>query len=139
MKRLQLVAAALGAVTLSCVTPNLGGIIDAAAMGAVKDLAANSGELAAKSRECQRLSTFDVPLNEEVAIGGAVAVKWVSQGGGLALNSNDPEKVRALGPRDQMTLYVDRVGRNLAMQSGRPTIEWTLIGTLDPSASLRES
>ena len=119
MKRLQLAAAvaAAGAAALSCVTPGGLSLLDPSAIDAVQGLAA-------KGQECHRLSTFDVPLTEEVAIGGAVAVKWVSKGGGLVLGSDDPA-APARGPRDQMTLYVDRVGRNLAMQSDRPTIEWT--------------
>jgi len=114
-----LVAGAAG--TLSCITvPNLGAALD----GAASDLVMHSGELAAKAKECQRLSTFDVPLPEETSIGGAVAVSWVSKGGGLVLGTDDPA-APARGPKDQMTLYVDKVGRNLAMQSGRPMIEWT--------------
>jgi Peptidase family M48 len=122
MRRLGMAAAvvASGAAVLSCVPLSLGATLD----GAAADLVAHSGELGAKAKECQRLSTFDVPLKEETAIGGAVAVKWVSKGGGLVLGSSDP-MAPARGAKDQMTLYVNTVGRNLAMQSDRPMIEWT--------------
>lgn len=121
MRRLRMAVLVAGGAALSCIPSlNLGGALD----GAAYDLVAHSGELGAKAQECKRLSTFDVPLQEETAIGGAVAVKWVSQGGGLVLGSDDPA-APARGPKDQLTLYVDKVGRNLAMQSGRPMIEWT--------------
>jgi len=124
MRRPLLVVAALGPLTLSCAYINASGLLDDATSGAMNDLALNSGQLVAKGQECRRLATFDVPLGEEISIGGAVAVKWVSKGGGLVMDSNDPA-AKASGPRDQMALYVDRVGRNLAMQSDRPLIEWT--------------
>jgi len=120
MKGLRMALVATGAAALCCVPVNLGAAFD----GAATDLMAHGNELGAKAKECQRLSTFDVPLKEETAIGGAVAVKWVSKGGGLVLGSNDP-LAPARGPKDQMTVYVNTVGRNLAMQSDRPTIEWT--------------
>lgn len=120
MRPLRMAVVAAGAAALSCVPVNLGSALD----GAAYDLVSHGGELGAKAKECQRLSTFDVPLPEETAIGGAVAVSWVSKGGGLVLGSDDPV-APARGPQDQMTLYVDKVGRNLAMQSGRPTIDWT--------------
>jgi predicted Zn-dependent protease len=69
-----------------------------------------------------KLSQFDVPLAEEVAVGGAVGVNWVSKGGGLVLG----------GGKDQLALYLNRVGRNLAMQSSRPGLDWTF-GVLESS------
>jgi Zn-dependent protease with chaperone function len=126
MRRLVVaaLAAAWGLCAASCIPLGVGSILDHAASGAIGDLAAHGGELAAKGKECQRLSTFDVPLAEETAVGGAVAVRWVSKGGGLVLGSNDP-KAPARGPKDQMTVFVNTVGRNLAMQSARPMIDWT--------------
>ncbi|HEY8210024.1 MAG TPA: M48 family metalloprotease [Myxococcaceae bacterium] len=109
-------AGAWGMMAMSCLPGSLStGSLSSLDGNTLANLASFGGELAAKSRECDRLSTFDVPLAEETAVGGAVAVTWVSKGGGLMLK----------GPRDQMTLYVDRVGRNLAMQSARPLLEWT--------------
>ncbi|HYV44012.1 MAG TPA: M48 family metalloprotease [Myxococcaceae bacterium] len=129
MRRLRVAVLAAGAAALSCVPvpESLGAALDGAAHDLVaggKDLAAEGGALAAQAQECHRLSTFDVPLKEETAVGGAVAVKWVSQGGGLVMGSNEPA-APARGPKDQMTVYVNTVGRNLAMQSSRPMIDWT--------------
>src|SRR5262249_42232553 len=110
MKRLRVAVLAAGAAALSCVPgpEDLGAAFGGAAddlMTGGKELAAQGGALAAQAQECHRLSTFDVPLKEETAVGGAVAVKWVSKGGGLVLGSNDPA-APARGPKDQMTVYV---------------------------------
>jgi beta-barrel assembly-enhancing protease len=121
MKRLGLVAAVAvwSILALSCI-PGLG-VIDPVGLN---ELASQGMKLAEKDQECRRLETLDVPLKEETAVGGAVAVKWVSKGGGLVMGSNDPAAA-ARGSKDQMTLYVNTVGRNLAMQSARPLIDWT--------------
>jgi predicted Zn-dependent protease len=78
-------------------------------------------KIVAKSEECQRVEKFDIPLKEEVSVGGAVAVNLVKAGGGLVVGT---------APKDELTLYINRVGRNLAMQSARPYLDWTF-GVLD--------
>ncbi|MDC0712561.1 M48 family metalloprotease [Stigmatella sp. ncwal1] len=74
--------------------------------------------------ECEKLKA-DIPIQEEYSLGGAVALTWVRRGGGLML-ANADEK--------QLHQYINTVGRNLAAQSPRPTLQWTFGVLLDPEA-----
>jgi predicted Zn-dependent protease len=66
-----------------------------------------------------------VSVQEEYALGAAVAANWVKSGGGLML-SDDAEK--------ELELYLNRVGGNLAAQSARPTLQWTFGALQEPKA-----
>lgn len=127
MKRPWTLLAALwlaGPVLLSCATP-LGAAMDRMMDDAlVEDEQSRTPSLLSKGHECLKMSQFDVSLPEEMAVGGAVAVRWVGKGGGLMVG-DAPPKAAAQGGKDQLSLYVNRVGRNLAMQSSRPGLDWT--------------
>jgi beta-barrel assembly-enhancing protease len=73
---------------------------------------------------CEKLKT-DVSVQEEYELGGSVALSWIRLGGGLLL-ANDQEK--------QLHQYLNTVGRNLAAQSSRPTLQWTFGILQEPKA-----
>ncbi|XXF77538.1 M48 family metalloprotease [Myxococcaceae bacterium GXIMD 01537] len=65
--------------------------------------------------ECKNLRQ-KVSVEEEYSLGGAVALNWVQSSGGLMLNGDAQKRLqRAL----------NRVGKNLAAQSTRPSLPWT--------------
>jgi beta-barrel assembly-enhancing protease len=112
-RSLRCVVAGLGALALSCASvkhlssiPGVdGGLIQAA--DTVMDVVGEASE-------CEKLKAAP-SVEEEYALGGAVALNWVQRGGGL-LGSNAEEK---------LVRYINVVGRNLGAQSPRPTLRWT--------------
>ncbi len=84
-----------------------------------------AGEVAQTKQQadekCAPLRTAKVAVDEETEIGGAVALNWASRGKGL-MNGNPSG--------DELSRYLNRVGKNLAAQSERPTIDWTF-GVVD--------
>ncbi len=79
-------------------------------------------ELAETTRKCEALRA-QVTVGEEYALGSAVAMHWVRQGGGLMLASE---------PEQRMHRELNLIGQNLAAQSARPTLEWTFGVVEDP-------
>lgn len=75
-------------------------------------------------RECKPMRTRKVPFQEETSLGGAVAVRFVSGGGNLLLDPGEGERLPET-PANTLNRYLNRVGKNLAAQSERPTIPWT--------------
>jgi predicted Zn-dependent protease len=69
----------------------------------------------AKPSECDKLNT-PASVEEEYALGGAVALNWVQRGGGLLPVDKAHEP---------LLRYLNTVGRNLGAQSPRPTLKWT--------------
>jgi hypothetical protein len=89
--------------------------------------------------KCDQIGAAEVTFDEERTIGGAVALNWVQQGGGLLVDvpTGDAAALanpRALGiqetPRNRLHKYLNLVGRNLASRSTRPTLQSTF-GVLD--------
>ncbi|MFP2900255.1 M48 family metalloprotease [Corallococcus sp. 4LFB] len=105
-----LAAAGLGLCLTSCAqmtktlkAANLGGDVD-------RVVAATE-----KVQSCDKLKV-EPAIQEEYALGSALAIHWAQQGGGLMLT----------GTAEQgLNTYVNTVGRNLAMQSPRPELRWT--------------
>ncbi|WP_257453217.1 M48 family metalloprotease [Archangium lipolyticum] len=66
-------------------------------------------------KECDAMKNRVISFEEEQSFGGAVSVNWVSRGGGLTTH------------RDAHALHVqlNKIGKNLAAQSSRPTLPWT--------------
>jgi predicted Zn-dependent protease len=66
-------------------------------------------------QQCKAMEKRDISFEEEQSFGGAVSVNWVSQGGGLTAR------------QDAKSLHVqlNKIGKNLAAQSSRPTLPWT--------------
>jgi predicted Zn-dependent protease len=63
------------------------------------------------SEQCKKLDV-EPSVKEEYALGGALAINWVQRGSGLMKD-------------EALHRYVNIVGKNLAAQSPRPTLEWT--------------
>ncbi len=98
----------LGALTLSCAAMRNAGLPGLEA-------ARTAVRAAVDTSKCDGLNT-DISFQEEYALGGAVAVNWVQQGGGL---------IPATKAHDRLHRHLNIVGRNLAAQSPRPTLRWT--------------
>jgi predicted Zn-dependent protease len=81
----------------------------------VNDQAEASRRSAEIEKECKALEARAISVEEEYAFGGAVSVNWVSQGGGL-IQSSDAKAVHE---------QLNKIGKNLAAQSSRPTLPWT--------------
>ena len=80
--------------------------------------------------QCAALGDARVAAPEEYALGGAVATRWVQRGGGLFLGQGQG---KAAARVNDVSLYLNRVGKNLAAQSSRPALEWTF-GVLESPA-----
>jgi hypothetical protein len=90
------------------------------------------GQALETAQRCGELDKLDVPLEEELAVGGTVVLNWVNTSGGLFLDlPPSPGAHPSLTTdRNRVTAYLDVVGKNLAAQSSRPTLPWTF-GVLD--------
>jgi predicted Zn-dependent protease len=84
---------------------------------------ATSRQAKQERAECQKLAEPS-SVEEEYALGGAVALNWVQRGGGLVPLQSDEKLVR----------YINVVGKNLGAQSQRPTLRWTF-GVLQSTES----
>ncbi|RYZ36794.1 MAG: peptidase M48 [Myxococcaceae bacterium] len=89
---------------------------------------ANSNNIASRAvrsaddmRECSRLGK-EPAVKEEYALGSALTIHFVQGGGGLLLRNKTDE---------QLHLYLNTVGGNLASQSLRPTLPWSFGVTND--------
>jgi len=115
----QCLIAGLGALALSCTgvrLPNVPGpageLVQTVNKGA--DVADTVQHMRKDSSECEKLAT-PPSVEEEYALGGAVALNWVQRGGGLISLDTDEKLVR----------YINIVGKNLGAQSPRPTLRYT--------------
>jgi hypothetical protein len=109
---LKLSIVGLGALALSCstgrvneFTHELGGIVPGSKSAAERQEA---------HAECQKLNALPSD-EEEYTLGGAIALNWVDQGGGLL----------PLEPNAKLVRYLNVVGMNLGAQSSRPLMQWT--------------
>jgi len=90
-------------------------------------------EFNAVRERCAALEKLPVTLKEELAFGGAMAVGVARQGSGLYLEVKGTLEDVKKGKKPQLppsainnlTRYLDVVGKNLAAQSSRPTLPWT--------------
>ncbi|SDD46792.1 M48 family metalloprotease [Myxococcus virescens] len=98
----------LGAMTASCKGFN------ASSLTRGENLLGKLSAASAEAKTCKKLRAAP-SVQEEYALGGALAINYVRRGGGLLLD----------GPNDALHRYVNVVGKNLAAQSARPTLEWT--------------
>ncbi|RKH42965.1 peptidase M48 [Corallococcus sicarius] len=105
-----LASVGVGLCLTSCVQMTKG--LKAAKLGG---LAGDAVAVSEKFQQCDKLETPPA-ITEEYALGSALAIRWVQQGGGLMLSGASEQ---------QLNTYVNTVGRNLAMQSPRPTLRWT--------------
>jgi predicted Zn-dependent protease len=105
------VVAGLGALALSC--SSVRNLPISGTAGKLLQSAGTAVDVLVDTSECEKLAA-PPSVEEEYALGGAVALNWVKRGGGL-LGSGEEKLVR----------YINVVGRNLGAQSPRPTLRWT--------------
>jgi hypothetical protein len=96
------------------------------AAGTALDKAVEGGSAAWELRECSKLKV-EPTVDEEYALGSALAIHWAERGGGLLLKPEDA-KTRNLH------VYLNTVGKNLGAQSARPTLQWTFGVLKDPES-----
>lgn len=80
---------------------------------------------------CDALEEKPVALEEERAVGGVVALRWLLDGGGLYLDAPEGSVEERKG--QELHRYLQLVGKNLGALSDRPLLGWTF-GVLDSSA-----
>jgi predicted Zn-dependent protease len=107
-RSLKCVVAGLGALALSCSS------VRHLPIPGTGELIQTTLDTLIDTSECNKLAVTPT-VEEEYALGGAVALNWVQRGGGLLGSSADEKLVR----------YINVVGRNLGAQSPRPTLRWT--------------
>ncbi|MCB9556057.1 MAG: M48 family metalloprotease [Deltaproteobacteria bacterium] len=84
------------------------------------NVAQTAGKAHEESQKCQALKELTIAVEEETAIGGAIAVNYVSSAGGLMIDAQNPG-----ASTNDLNRYLNRVGKNLAAQSARPNLDWT--------------
>lgn len=132
LRALAAASLALGALQLPCAGPivNQGGLL-----GDAQDLVATTNQTNAVLKKCDAVSKARVTIQEERALGGAVALKWTEKAGGILIDVPAGKSVESLrNPADlelpatknnSLNQYLNLVGRNLALLSTRPAMGWT--------------
>jgi len=117
MKRLAGLAAA--SLALGCHGMKLDKVMNAspADLAAVKDVAKDQGAANRMQKQCDVIAKREPDIQEETALGGAVALNWIQGSGGLLLDKRAGTAA--------LNRYLNAVGKNLAAQSARPTLSWT--------------
>ncbi len=119
-------AVATGALTASCggLAPHLG--LPTGVAGAVHTVGRAVTTYVVDSSECPKLEV-EPTVEEEYALGSALAIHWAERGGGLLLKAGDTRT-------RHLHLYLNTVGKNLGAQSARPTLQWTFGVLRDPKS-----
>lgn len=140
-----MVVGALAMVNGACLLHGLPYVpgLDSAAGAGVKKMIDNEPERQAQAQKCDELKAVQPPLAEERSFGGALAMRLAARGNGLWFNLDKKVTTEALRDPNRapypstgvnaLTEYVNRVGKNLAAQSTRPTLAWTF-GVIDSDA-----
>ena len=79
-------------------------------------IASAAQDAAALGQKCEALRSAEVPQSEEMAVGGSIAVNYLKIGQGAYSAGN---------PDNDITAYLNTVGKNLAAHSSRPGLAWT--------------
>lgn len=118
---------ALGAVVLSISASGcallrnpVGALGDAGIQGAVGAL----GSSDESEKRCAPIAKREVAFDEEHALGGALALNWISRGGGLTGAASSAQAFPK-GSEREAQLALNVIGRNLGFQSARPHLPWT--------------
>ncbi len=74
---------------------------------------------AKEAQKCEQFRKQMPSIEEETALGQAVALTFIGEKGLLVDSANEKS------PANELNLYLNRVGKNLAAQSSRPNLEWT--------------
>lgn len=76
-------------------------------------------EVKKQADDCNKLAKQLPAIEEENALGQAIALNWIKNNGGLVIDKSGD------GDANKLERYVNQVGKNLAATSSRPGIEWT--------------
>lgn len=121
-----------------------GDLSGAARAGAAtgRAVGAKAAEYAEKQKRCAEFEKREVPYEEEVAIGGAVALGLAQKSGGVFVEiSPELASLKELdakawarrkpkpgpGAKTDLNRYVNALGKSLAAFSSRPDIDWTFV------------
>jgi predicted Zn-dependent protease len=138
VKRLLLSSGALGLVACAAASGFMKGDTSSIINGVAESTTTVVG-LTQDLSKCDQIGAAEVTFDEERTIGGAVALNWVQQGGGLLVDVNTADASALANPktltiqdtpRNELHKYLNVVGKNLASRSTRPTLQWTF-GVLD--------
>ena len=138
MRRLLLSLGALGLVACAAASGFMKGDTNSIISGVAESTTTVMG-LTQDLSKCDQIGAAEVTFDEERTIGGAVALNWVQQGGGLLVDVSTADAAALANPktlsiqetpRNQLHRYLNVVGKNLASRSTRPTLQWTF-GVLD--------
>lgn len=133
--------AAIGSLSCGVVSGISHGNVTEAISGAASS-GANAATLVTDLNKCEQIAALDISFAEERTIGGAVALNWVQMGGGLLVDVaavpetafQVPAQVPiAPTPYNDLTRYLNVVGKTVAQRSSRPTLQWTF-GVIDSPA-----
>lgn len=82
-------------------------------------------ENAKKTAECKKLGQADVALQEEQVLGDAAAIYWLQETKLLVDKTGAAENAQPRSsPANDALTHLNVIGRNLALQSSRPTLPW---------------
>ena len=138
MKRLLLSLGALGLAACAAASGFMKGDTSSIISGVTESTTTVMG-LTQDLSKCDQIGAAEVSFDEERTIGGAVALNWVQQGGGLLVDVSTADAAALANPktlsvqatpRNQLHQYLNVVGKNLVARSTRPTLQWTF-GVLD--------
>jgi Zn-dependent protease with chaperone function len=138
VKRFLLSLGALGLVACAAASGFMKGDTNSIISGVAESTTTVVG-LTQDLSKCDQIGAAEVTFDEERTIGGAVALNWVQQGGGLLVDVTTADANALANPKtlaiqdtahNQLHKYLNVVGKNLASRSTRPTLQWTF-GVLD--------
>jgi predicted Zn-dependent protease len=92
---------------------------------------------AGKLETCDKLESMKASYEEEVGIGGAVALNLAGRTNGVYVEIS-PELASSMprpnvkpkpgkGPKTDLTAYINRIGKGMAAASSRPGLDWTFV------------
>jgi hypothetical protein len=129
--------------TMSCaLTQSLtGGAAKANLAESLAAAAKKTDEIAAQKKQCAVLAKREVSWDEEIAMGGAVAMGMASKTKGVFIEPSaelkdvklqpaewkDRRPKPASGPKTTLHTYLNQLGKGLAASSPRPTIDWKFV------------
>lgn len=140
MKRIILAAVVVSVSGCAALQRTIG----AASRGDVRGVASGAAELEQRNRRiqeqkarCDAIEKQQPTYEEETGIGGAVALNLAERTSGIFIEIS-PDLASSMpqagvkpkpgkGPKTDLTAYVNRVGKQLAVNSARPGIDWTFV------------
>lgn len=87
-----------------------------------------------QTAQCRKLGKAEVALQEEQVLGDAAAIYWLQETKLLVDKTGREEAAQPTRtPRNDALVHLNVIGRNLALQSSRPTLPWAF-GIFDSEA-----